>query len=236
MAYASGRKQRTRTSAARGIIPASLYIKGVHKFKRTTTFNLTYTPSTGLSGSGNGIALSFSLNNIYYSINAGGLGTQACPDASQLSALFDQFRIDKVIVKVFFTDNSSSTASSTTCLPIVTICNDYQNTKDSSQASILANTTAYTKQIGQPNAGGTGGIFHKCVPRCHLASSESTGFGAGTGGSRPEKPWTWVDTAQGNTDHFGVKMYFDAASSGSATQEASVAFYVDTYFSFRDCV
>jgi len=99
-------------------------------------------PFVGFQSGGNtgyGLGLDFALNACQLKIGAATLSI-AIPNYTEFQDLFDEWRIDHVIVKLVFSNSSSTTASSSTMLPLIFAVHDYN---DSTPPASLANVLNY---------------------------------------------------------------------------------------------
>lgn len=231
--WASGKRRPTS-------VPRSLYIKGVHKFKRTVAFPLAYIPSTGIGGSSDfGVGLSCSMTNVYWSTLSGSAGVPI-PGASDLQNLFDTYRIDKMVVKVFFQDTGSNTGSGSTGMPVISYVND-NTTPPQNYYATASQILQFqgVRQYQHGNGATKGGCLQtSVVPR----AKQLTGMQAGppgtnnSAGSASDKAFTWYETrnqGEANT-HFGTLFYFDPAGATQTTKLGTFSFYVDVYFTCKD--
>lgn len=230
--WAGGKKMKRRS------IPKSLYIKGIHQFKRSMVYTAAYIPSTGIAGGTDyGVNVACSLQNCYFSVQTG-TTTTAVPGYSELVSLFDQYRIDKMTCNVFFQDTGSNTGSALTSMPIALYGNDVNDTLAGyypTQPVMLQFATTKKYQFG--NGASKGGCLRTTVvPQAHLSSGlENGGPGAvSSTGTRPEKPRTWIDTNSPAVAHFGTNFWFDPAGGTQTTNLGTFTFYVDLYISCKD--
>lgn len=218
--------------AKRSYIPRTgLYIRGIHRFKRSAMVTSSFIPSTGLNGVGYGASIAVSLNAVFGFLGSGSF-TQSFPNLTDFTNLFDLWRVDRVVIKVFFQNNSSTTASVTTSMPLVMYTLDSNDITTPTQNNMLEDQHTKYYQFGN-GASKNGCLQFGFTPRAHLATGDSAGT-SGTTGSRPEKPREWVDTSSSSTLHYGAKLYFDPMGGSQATTEGQVTFIVDSYFAFKD--
>jgi len=165
-------------------VQRSVMVKGVHKFKRVL-FSSASLAVTNVNQFG---AMQFRLNML--------------PDYTEFTALFDQYRIDKIAVVFMPRGNSSEVGSNNNNCKIFTVL-DYDD--DSAPASIDAlceydnlRTGTYSKDHSR-----------SLVPRFSDAiynSAIATAYGPKTG---------WLDCSYPAVPHYGLKYACQATAAAS---------------------
>ncbi len=187
----SSRNSGTRTSS---------YITGIHRFRRATDFQSAISGSGGLTSLGFDMSIVFSLAEVRLSVSASGLGFPAIPNAAEFVNLFDQYRIKRVKVEFFFTQNTSTTLANP--IPCLHICNDYNSgTTAFSKSDLMQHPDMKTIQLreGYP-------ITHYVYP--HVRQDVLTTSGVtSTSAANYQSPW--IDTTSNNVEHLGVRVFID---------------------------
>ena len=177
-----------------------------HQFSRTTECILSLNPSKGLGGNAGVKDLAFVF--MFSSVNMYSHGVSTAyydlPGYNEIAVLFDQYRIDKVDMEIYWTKNSSA-AVAVTPVPMLHIANDYNDA-----ITIFTNNTiseyanCRTIQLNTAGFNANGCIKHSCKPKqanmifnqgISTAYSERTGF---------------VDCTYGNVSHYGTKILYDS--------------------------
>lgn len=198
-------------SKARGKISNGMRVKMPHFFSRSTSTYVNSTTSAGytistLTGSGVGASgfydmeFSFSLSAVNVYIHGILVNSFAVPNSSEFSALFDQYCLDSVEVRPYFTNNSSGVSNSALTLPIFNWVVDHDDTASVNLSDIQQYGDMKTFQLGaQPCKA----IIIK--PRC----TQLVYYNAVTSGYSQAKAGTWIDTANLAVPQYGMKCYID---------------------------
>lgn len=210
----------------------------IHSFKRTTglAFDLnqgsatygfktgvsTLTPTSG-SGYGFGLAFQFTLANVITWHDAsGGSASWAVPAVSEFQALFSQYRIKKIVLRMAWDQNISEVTAGFN-IPIFNIANDYDDASPP-----LGPTDMLQRQGCRLIALGAGNRSqiqtHTCYPRTLTAASSSGGTSTATSSQSRQ----WLSTNDITTNYFGVKVRWDQLQN-TALALGSMYCYVDYY-------
>lgn len=179
---------------------ASRYITGIHRFRRATDQQVSISGAGGLSSLGFDLSMSFSLAQTNLFVAASLLAAPAIPNAAEFVNLFDQYRIKRVKVEFFFSQNQSNVL--TAPIPCLHICNDYNSGSTSfSKSDIMQHPDMKTIQLkeGYP-------IVHYVYP--HVRQDVLTTSGI-TSTSAANYLAPWIDTTSNNVEHLGVRVYVD---------------------------
>lgn len=217
--FNAGKRQRTqsltsssrRGSKIRGKISNNVRVKMPHYFSRSvSTFTSTavsagYGISTqNTSGVGNSgfydMEFSFSLSSVNVYIHGILVNTWAVPNSSEFSALFDQYCLDSVEVKPYFTNNSSGVSNSSLTLPIFNWVVDHDDTSAVNLSDLQQYGDMKSFQLGTSP---TKSIVIK--PRC----TQLVYYNAVSSGYSQAKPGMWIDTANLAVPQYGMKCYID---------------------------
>jgi len=183
-----------------------------------TTFTLTTAGgfSDGVTSS-QSLAMTFSLDGVQFYLGANASIFQSLSPA-ELSTLFDHYRLDGIEIQVL-ASGDPNTFTATGTLPRMYIFNDYD---DSGTVGNLAQAQqSQGVQVFQPGALDRS-FSHFIKPRL-LTQTYRT---AVTTGYAPAEKSIWVDSAQGDVPHYGVKLW--ATLPGVA---ASVTFVIRSFLS-----
>ena len=202
----------------------------IYRFKRTTSYTLGMNPSFGfINASGSfGISSSFYLNAV--AVSTGSLTYNAnVSNATEFTALFDQWRIAKVVVKYVYSNNTSTTASAVTNMPLLYVCNDNDN------ANVVANREEIQErpdhklwQLGT-NGGGDNIRTMTCYP-CAAVGTYGSGFFNSFGqGSRN----MWLDCASTSIQLYGQKAFWPNFRTASTTDIGDLMVIYDIYYEFK---
>lgn len=154
-----------------------------------------------------------------YSFNLG-----ACDNISNILALYDQFRINKVVMKftpvmatvVNKSYDDTTTPGTANRAPTLASCIDLdsESTGNVTQADMKL-YPSYRECLGT-----------KKHTRVFTPAMLITGYRSATSSCYLPKYKQWIDCAQNNTPHFGLRVYYEAASpAGAWTYEIRIKLY-----------
>lgn len=202
----SAKKSRSTTVAKRRPSRASSST-AIHKFVRTCSTNTSNAYGIDLyngftiNGTNTGLftmTISWTLGGM--ALNVGGARQMDLPNSSELTALYDQYKIDWVEVDFIFSNNQSSVNSPGTNMPIMWVCKDYDDSNAASVTDIQQYESAKCWQMGE-----VGKTHFKMRVRPKLASSV---YNTGVSGTYSPQSG-FIDTAYTNVPHFGIKLAYD---------------------------
>lgn len=198
----------------------------VYTFKRMTecTVGIGTSGFTDGTTSNNSLQWTFQFAGAYGYL--GGSGTAAFSGVTEwleLQQLFDQYRIDGVAIRIMSRLDPALQTTSTAYLPLIYI------TKDSDDSNYFATKAACLQcastKCFQP---GTLNQQYRTVvrPRAQVQlyrSLLSTGYA-------PAQGAVWIDTAQQDVLHYGLKLWTDG-SGGNASLTFQFTFYISCKYS-----
>ena len=154
-------------------------------------------------------------------------------NATSLLSVFDQFRIMKAQVDVYYTNNSSG-LNNTLQLPIIFGVVDKDDAGPlSSSANALAYSTCKTLQMG--NSSGEGGgkqTMYVNRPSITQASAQTAAATPSILAST-NVPSPWIDNAYEAVEHFGLKFWVDNTNVTSAAI-GNVTFVTRLFVQYRN--
>lgn len=205
-------------------------------FWRKTEVNIALGQATGFGASGNNVNWGFSLGRIIGFVNGVFLYSVAVPNASEFQALFDYYRIKSVKMTMFFSKNMSdmgSTGNSTIGLPVMILANDFDDIQENMALSdMLQRVGARHVQF---ESSGINGINHYIKPKPSTVvvqtdistGAQSTANGGVVFGSQ------WLDCAQSNIVHNGIKVFYDNQGVTTSATLGNVTFVFDVEYEFK---
>ena len=154
-------------------------------------------------------------------------------NANSLLAVFDQFRIMKAQVDIYFTNNSSG-INNTLQLPIIFGVVDKDDAGPlSSSANALAYSTCKTLQMGN-SSGDTNGRQTMYVNRpCIVQASAQTAAVTPVILGSCNTPSPWIDNAYEAVEHFGLKFWVDNTNVTTAAI-GNVTFVTRLFVQYRN--
>uniref|UniRef100_UPI004047A0A4 hypothetical protein n=1 Tax=Flavobacterium sp. TaxID=239 RepID=UPI004047A0A4 len=163
------------------------------------------------------MSIAFQLNGMALYFGGVFYGLLAMPNVAEFQNLFDQYRIDKVDLTMFYSvntnevDKTATTSQNIDALPVFGSALDYDDT-----ASVDMNGLQQYASFKQWQWGGQqnrGGVHRLSVKPAIQRVTFSGNAGTATAGS--ERAFGAVlDTSTGAINHFGVKMAFDPITQG----------------------
>ena len=217
-----------------------------HKFIRTTSTSQTDLNLTGASGpiqistsnssafscagaSGMNLNMFFTISGTYLVIAGTNPQILNMPNYAELTTLYDQYRIDCVQVSLYFSNNSTSLASTTVGMPVIGIVKDYDDANAAAFNDIQQYDNFQSFQLG--NATNSGGKYTFWIkPSCKAAlNSNSVGYGFAQLRSQ------FVDCNYPLVQHYGVKMCIDPIlyASGVGTQIGQLSIETKYYLTMK---
>lgn len=200
----------------------------VYPFKRTTSVKWTMNTSTGFGALGFGLGINYSLAAINTSSTGGGSTNANLPNSAEFQALFDQYRINKVVLKIYFSNNTSTTASSTSFLPTMYVCNDNDNSVAPSTLGELQQRPE--SKLWQLGTNGNTNNIRTITVYPNAVQAQYTGTAFTSFGDTPRK--NWLDCAYPAIPMYGTKIWWDTDN----TSNQAIGFLTivaDIYYDFR---
>lgn len=182
-----------------------------HNFVRSVSTAGATIPIDSFNGFSTGVfdlQFSFALSGV--TIYLGGTSWQILnlPNYTELTALYDQYRIDWIEMEFFYSINSSS--GTTSPLPIIYLAKDYDDPGSATVTALQQYESCQTWQLGDQR--GTGKKVIRVRPNVDI-NVYNTPASNGYARSGP----IFIDTQSPNVPHYGVKIAMDpikfAASS-----------------------
>lgn len=184
----------------------------VVKMIRATSRNMIYNPSTGLAGyTQSDLALTFSPNQTDYRIGGVSIYADALPNVSELSALYDQYRIDKITLRI---DVPLGVADSYIASGVVYPQIYYVLDRDDA-TSFAKNDLLQYPQLRVHNFN-TSGYKPFQVEFAPTPLRDIAGTGVATSYS-PMNSAPWIRTTELTTPHYGLKLFFDDFGTSANT-------------------
>lgn len=213
----------------------------LYSFKRTVCAGLKLNASTGfttyaatgaaaggfnsgLASVSPGIGIQFSLQGM--TITGNQSSGYNMPNAAEFTALFDSWRISKIVLKIMYSANINTTSNPTLCLPIVQHCPD----QDDATPPALPNELLQRPEmkVVEYGAGSQNLIkYFTIYPQAKLAT-DPTGVTATTSAPRS----VFFDCSESGVINYGFKMWYDAPRL-TAQDLGDLMIYADFYFDFK---
>jgi len=234
-------RRRTRFSTRPRIYGMINSPRTVYSFKRTVIAGLKLNTSTGfttytaganqaggigsgLVGQAYGLAFLFSLNGM--TITSNNQSGYNLPANGDFTALFDSWRIRKVVLKIVYNQNIASNTTPGTPLPVIQHCPDQDDsTPPTSGTELLQRPEMKVVEYG---AGSENLIkYFTIYPQAKLAT-DPTGVVATTLAARSQ----FFDCNEPGVANYGFKMWFDTTRTAAADM-GDLLVYADIYYDFK---
>lgn len=204
-------------------------------FMRKTQISIPLSQTQGFNSAGNNINWGFSLGRIIGYVNGAFVYAAIVSSASEFQALFDYYMIKSVKMTMFFTKNVDAVSSSgnTSGLPLFQICNDFDDIQEAMTQNSM-NERVGVRHV-QFDSGMQNGINHYVKPKpssvvvqtnvdTGVLSTANAGVVFGT---------QWLDSAQSNIVHNGIKVVYDNQGVTTVQTLGTVTFIFDIEFCFK---
>lgn len=205
-------------------------------FWRSCTLSLPIQQGGGFSFGGylsQCISFGFDLNGMKFWIGGTYQGPIGISNSSEFQALFDTYKINAVKMKIFFAHNFSNVNTVATCLPIIHVVNDFDDSTESLTVPQVQEKSGM--RIMQFDASNSNGFNHYVKPSARQVvsqidptsgvesvSSAGTAFGA-----------QWLDCANNNIIHSGTKLVYNNQGRTATTDIGSITIYFDIEYCFK---
>jgi hypothetical protein len=191
---------------------------GVHRFKRRTSQAILLNQSLGWNSATHDLEFAVTLNTMIIYQAGVSTYTPAFPNVTEFSNLFLEYRITKLSISMYYTNNVSSNNTPGTCLPIIIMGFDPDDTATVTLANMLEYQGSKVFQLGL-------GVTPEfvCKPRPLLTAG-------GVASVVSVNPW--ISTNFVNIPYLGIKLVQDPSISTNVALGA-VNFYFEMEFECR---
>jgi len=236
------KRRRKKTSSSSVTFPrtrlssAVLYdANKVHKTKFTSIGHFTLNNTTGFIGVSQSLNFFVQQDRVVYTLNGGVTTTlmgAVFQNASSFAYIYDQYRIDSVRVKIYYSANAEAPASSPS-LPMLYAVMDYDDlfTLASTQAA-LSYGSCRVMQLGN-SSGGQNGAQYYYWPKCMASGSVANSIPTGSTVIAQAIKSPWLNSADVVVPHLGMKTYYDPVTSSNQVI-GTVTFVFEVYQSYRN--
>jgi len=207
-----------------------------YSFWRSCTVSMAIAENVGFATTSPSLNFGFSLSQVWAYLGGTYNGTYsaAIPNFAEFSNLFDEYKINFVRMKMFFTNNQSSVNSPSTGLPLIHMVNDFDDVTESLTVSTILEKSG-VRHV-QFDGNNSGGINHwvKPVPQSYVSTTDGSGTVSTLNGGVPVTG-LWINTAAPNIVQSGIKLVYNNQGRTPATDIGSITFVFDVEFVFK-CV
>lgn len=204
-------------------------------FWRKTQVSIPLGQTNGFNGAGFNINWGFSLGRIVGFVNGVFIYSLPVSSSSEFQALFDYYIVKNVKMTMFFTRNTDpiTTAGNTAGMPILLLANDFDDIGETMTLQAM-NERVGCRHV-QFDANNTNGINHYIKPKpSSVVVQTNVDTGVQTAANAGIVFGTqWLDVAQSNIVHNGVKVYYDNQGVSTVQTLGAVTFVFDVEYCFK---
>jgi len=197
----------------------------IYRFRRTLQQLLPINLSTGWSGGGYSLLIAPALSACSIYINNTLAYQPVMPGASDFTNLFDNYRIRKVNMQIFFSNNESGVTSPATVLPVIHIANDYNDANNFGLTEIQQYPSMMTYQMGLEKP-----IKWSMYPKVRLDALTDSGVTS----SSAYNTTGWLDTTSSNIMHLGTKVFLNTLGRTGNTDVGTVVVMITYDLEFKN--
>lgn len=220
----------------RRLYPVGINANTIYRFKRATAFTLGYNGYSGFTSPnggtiyGNGLGMAFTLAGLLFAGNVTGSGVSNMPNITEFQALFDEYRIENVEIRIIYTNNVSNTSAALgtfqqVALPTMQSVFDEDDANPPTSGGDLLQMPASFYLFGS-----NGPYVRNIKPRPANALFTTTGIKAVSTGTSTQ----WMDTAVTDIQQYGWKAFLEPMGSNTGTlQQGYFNFYVTYTLAFK---
>lgn len=178
------------------------------------------------------IAFGFDLSGMKFWVGGSYYGGVAISGSSEFQALFDTYKINAVKMKIFFAHNFSNVNTVATCLPIIHVVNDFDDSTENLTIPQVQEKSGC--RIMQFDATNSNGFNHYVKPSCRQVVSQIDGAGAESVSSAGTAFGSqWLDCANNNIIHSGTKLVYNNQGRTATTDIGNITIYFDIEYCFK---
>lgn len=172
------------------------------------SLNMSVNSTSGFNSTSQSLNFLFNQNNVQYTFNGTTFSSvTSFQNAGNFDQIYDEYRILRVRMRMYFSANSNAIGAAAPNFPIVYMVEDSDdtNTLTSAQAC-LAYDTCKVIQLGTTSKGGA---QYFSVRRPCVQTSVATNVATGTTAISQLTKSPWLNTDSNNIPHLGVKAWID---------------------------
>lgn len=196
-----------------------------YPIRRCFSQDISYAPSTGFFLGGPNIQMNFSGSTQEVRIGGVLVFGALLPNASEFSAIFDQWRIKSVTIRLDWNSNSVDPTQVAQTPPLLYYVTDYDDSTDASVTALLQYPGVQTHSFMQNGYTPVVYTFHPKPLKDVAGSGLLTSYG-------PDLSQPFIRTAELSTPYYGMKIatYPMGGTSSSTTGLLRITGYVDLEF------
>lgn len=197
------------------------------KVRRNTQQHMAISLTTGFAASGFDLNLSYSLSQTTFLIGGATVYIPTLPNVAEFTNLFDQYRINRVSLHIFYSENQSNSGVQYP-YPLLHLYNDYNsfgsfNLSDMQQ---YPNMATYQLIPGKP-------IVWSCRPHGQVDILTDGGL-LSTSALNVSSKSQWLDTSSANIRLLGTRMYLDNQGRNTVADIGTITIKLVYDLEFKD--
>jgi len=200
-------------------------ITTVHKVRRSWNQLISYSPANGFFGASPNVQISFAASASEIRLGGVAVYGPTLPNSSEFAAIFDQWRITSVTLRIDWNLNSYAVADISNTPPLLYVTPDYDDSSDANVSALLQYPGVRTHSFYQ---NGYTPFIMTIKPK---PLKDIAGTGVLTGYS-PDTSMPFIRTAEMTIPHYGIKIATQTLGGSSAANTGFCMFtaYVDLEF------
>jgi len=203
-------------------------------FWRKSEISIILGQGNGWNGAGFNLNWGFALGRIFGFVNGTFTYAVTVPSSAEFQALFDYYKINAVKIQMFFTKtNSDQSSGANVGMPMLLVANDFDDIAETMTLNSM-NERVGVRHV-QFDSTNTYGITHYIKPKptsVIVATDVTTGVLAASN-SGVTFGTQWIDAAQSNIVHNGVKVFYNNQGVTAAATLGNVTFVFDVEYVFK---
>lgn len=197
----------------------------IYIFKRQIQQPVPINQTTGWIGGGFDMCIAPALATCDFRIDGTVIYSRACPNVTEFTALFDQYKILRCDCRIIFSANNADTSNVNHALLVVHIMNDYNSTGAQTLAEYQQHPELKTFQMGQDRQ-----ISWSFCP--HVRGDLLTQGGT-ISSSCNNQICPWIDTTSTTIEMLGTRIYLNNMGRTSGADLGTVLFMVDYVMAYK---
>lgn len=195
-------------------------------------YNTGSVPVIPSSPANSGIfSLSFSLGQTAAYVNGVLSANFANSNVTELTSLFDSYRIREVELRMVFSNNQSAVGTTTPALPVICFATDYDDAAATSYPTLAQYQDFKSIQFGNSSGPNNGQQVLRIRPKAITYSQDPVGAVVAQNNTASD----WFDAQSTAVLHFGLKGFFDNQLAATAvTPLGFVTFYVKYFIECKN--
>lgn len=198
---------------------------GLFAFRRRTMQNVPITLNAGWGGVGYDMTLQPNLSFLDVTVSGTTAYSPSLPNVTEFTNLFDQYRIKKVVYRLWASLNNSNSLTNLPN-PLVHIVNDYNSNGSFALTDIEQHPDMKTYQLGTNKP-----ITWSVTPHVRADVLTITGI---TSSSAWNVKHPWIDTTSTNINHLGTRLYLNNQGRNTATDIGTMTIEAIYYVEFKN--